>query len=111
KKGVVAQAGRACASSSSRPTRRRRDLGTLGWSMGIKSGFTLGNLVFFWMLSCVKGKDAGRASRGEREGERAFGGGVMFLSFFLFLFLLKSSSVICDRKCNLLAKAGVQCSD
>lgn len=43
---------------------RRPDWGTWGKIMGIKSGFTLGNLVFFWMVSCVKGKDAGQKKGG-----------------------------------------------
>uniref|UniRef100_A0A670XRP5 Uncharacterized protein n=1 Tax=Pseudonaja textilis TaxID=8673 RepID=A0A670XRP5_PSETE len=86
----------------------RPDLCILGKIMGIKSGFTLGNLVFFWMLSSVKGKGAGqrdvtppplpkKPEEREREVGRRKKGGVCSLN--------------CDRKCNLLAKAGVQCSD
>uniref|UniRef100_G1Q710 Uncharacterized protein n=1 Tax=Myotis lucifugus TaxID=59463 RepID=G1Q710_MYOLU len=124
-KGIRKGESRAKESNPLEPGKRRcAKCGRLDFilmkKMGIKSGFTFWNLVFLLTVSCVKGGmgwgvpsalDGGELTRHQR-----------WLGYFVICTdkiivmilkkeLIQSSFPTSDRKCILLARFGVQCSD
>ena len=123
-KGIRKGESRAKESKPREPgTRQCAKCGRLDFilmkKMGIKSGFTFWNLVFLLTVSCVKGRlafgvpsvlDGGELTCRQRR--------VAYFAICtdkIIMIILKesihSSFSPSDRKCILLARFGVQCSD